>query len=151
MSRNREHFAAYIGVTDPQYIMMALIGENPDVTVGKIAERLGVSSQFVTIEIGKLIRNGIVDKRPNEADRRSVLLQLTPKARDLLRELGPLRRKINDMTFKSLDEDRARALDEILTALISDAETALHELEAPHMRGKKAPSALAEAAAARSG
>src|ERR1041385_4485258 len=48
MVRNREHFASYIGVTDAQYMMITMIAENAGVTIGKVAELLGVSSQFVT-------------------------------------------------------------------------------------------------------
>jgi hypothetical protein len=81
--------------------------------------------------------------RPSEADRRGVLLNLTAKGQTLLRELGPVRRKINDMTFRSLTEERAKALQEIVDGLIIDARTAVHELDAPDMRGKKAPTARA--------
>src|SRR5690348_1589235 len=93
MIRNREHFAAYIGVTDPQYTMIILIADNPGITIGGIAEQMSVTSQFVTTESAKLMAKGIVEKRPSEADRRSVLLTLTPKGRKLLMELGPLRRR----------------------------------------------------------
>jgi hypothetical protein len=97
------------------------------------------------MEIGKLIGKGIVLKRPNEADRRGVLLSLTAKGQTLLRELGPVRRKINDMTFRSLTEERAKALQEILDGLMIDARDAVHELDAPQMRGQKAASARTDA------
>lgn len=141
MVRNREHFAAYIGVTDPQYLMITMIAENADATVGKVADLLGVSSQFVTVEIAKLIKKNIIAKKPNEADRRSMILELTPRGRTLLHELGPLRRKTNDLTFRSLNQQRAATLQELVTTLVEDARAALHELESPQMRGLKAPSA----------
>ncbi len=141
MGRNRQRFAAYMGVSDPQYIMIALIAETPGVTIGKVAEQLSVSSQFVTIEVGKLVKNNIVEKRPNERDRRSMILNLTAKGKNLLRELAPLRRKTNDLMFRSLTEERAKVLKEIISTLIIDGTSALHELDAPHLRGKKAVSA----------
>ena len=141
MVRNREHFAAFIGVTDAQYMMITMIAENAGATVGKVADLLGVSSQFVTIEIAKLVKKNIVAKKPNEADRRSMILELTAKGRTLLYELGPLRRGANDTTFRSLSDPRAKTLQEIVTTLVEDARNALHELEAPQMRGVTAPSA----------
>ena len=143
MEASRDYFAAYIGVSSPQLLMMGVIAETPGSNVSAIAERLSVSTQFVTMEIGKLIAKDIVLKRPNEVDRRGVLLSLTAKGQTLLRELGPVRRKINDMTFRSLTEERAKALQEIVDGLIIDARTAVHELDAPDMRGKKAPTARA--------
>jgi len=144
MVRNREHFASYIGVTDPQYLMITMIAENAGATVGKVADLLGVSSQFVTVEIAKLIKKNIVAKKPNDADRRSVILELTGKGRTLLHELGPLRRKTNDLTFRSLNAQRAATLQDIVSRLVEDARAALHELESPQMRGLKAPSAGGE-------
>jgi DNA-binding MarR family transcriptional regulator len=142
MERNREHFAAYIGVTSPQAMMMGIIAEAPDVTVSGVADRLAVSSQFVTMEMSKLIAGGIVEKRPNDADRRSMFLNLTQKGRALINELGPVRQRINDMTFRSLTRERAKTLQEILDFLVMDAGSAVHEFEAPQMRGRMAPTAL---------
>jgi DNA-binding MarR family transcriptional regulator len=144
MLRGRKQFAAYIGVTEAQMLIMTIISEAQDATVGAIARQLNVTSQFVTIEIGELVKQGIVVKRPNEADRRSMFLNLTSKGRNLLRELAPLRRKKNDTTFRTLTEDRARILKDIVGDLISDCTIALHELEAPHLRNQKAPSAQSE-------
>lgn len=78
-----------------------------------------------------------------------MLLALTPKGQALMRELGPVRRRTNDLTFKSLTEERAALLQETLAVLIGDAKFALHELEAPHLRGKRAPSAQSENAQSR--
>jgi MarR family transcriptional regulator, organic hydroperoxide resistance regulator len=141
MIRNREHFASYIGVTDPQFMMMSIVAEDSAATVGRIATRLGVSSQFVTTEIGKLETAGIVERRANDADRRSMLLLLTTKGRVLLCELAPMRRRINDITFRSLTTERAARLHDILADLIRDASTANHDLQSPSLHGRKAPSA----------
>ena len=141
MLRMRKHFAAYVGLTEAQLLMITFIAEMQCSTVGQIAEALSVSSQFVTAEIGDLVEKHIVEKRPNEADRRSMLLDLTAKGRNLLRDVAPLRRKANDTHWRSLTEDRAKLLEEIVNTLISDGNISLHELESPVLQGRKAPSA----------
>jgi DNA-binding MarR family transcriptional regulator len=140
MTRHREYYASYIGVTGSQYTMMTLIAEAGFATVGDVAERMHVASQFVTAEINKLIGKDIIEKTPNEMDRRSMHLRLTPKGQNLLRELGPIRRESNDFVYGSLTEERGRALQEIIDKLIDDANSALHTLDAPDRRGRKAPS-----------
>lgn len=140
MVRNREHFAAYIGVTDQQYVIMTILYETPGATVSHIANQIHVSSQFITLETGKLVKKGLIDKRPHEVDRRSVSLTLTQRGQTLLREVWPLRRRTNDLTFQSLTKERAAILDEIIGTLVMGAKIALHELEAPQRRGQKAPS-----------
>ena len=141
MAQNRKHFADYMGVTEAQAMMMMIIAETQNTTVGHLAQKLNVSSQFITIEIGNLAKKNIVEKRPNEADRRSMFLSLTSKGRNLIREMAPSRRKASDMMFRSLTEDRARALQEIISTLLSDSRIALHELEGLRLHGEKAPSA----------
>jgi len=141
MVRNRKHFAAYIGVTEAQFLIMTIIAELETSTVGEIAQRLFVSSQFITIEVGDLVRRGIVEKLPNAADRRSMLLKLSVRGRRLLRELAPLRRMVNDTHWRSLTEERAKLLQEIVDELLADGRNALHEIEGPDFQGKKAPSA----------
>lgn len=54
--RNREQFAAYIGMTHQQYVIMTILYENPGVTVTYIASQIHVSSQFITLETGKLVK-----------------------------------------------------------------------------------------------
>lgn len=145
MGRNRDYFAGYIGVSSAQYLMVTVIAENGDSTVSFIADRLAVSSQFVTMEVNKLIAKGIVAKRVNEADRRSAFLSLTAKGYAVLDELGTVRMRVNDQTFGSLDNEKARLLQEIMDRLVSDARAAAHALEAPDMRGRMAPSASRDA------
>jgi MarR family transcriptional regulator, organic hydroperoxide resistance regulator len=144
MVHNRQHFAAYIGLTDQQYVIMTILYETPGATVSHIANQIHVSSQFITLETGKLIKKGLIDKRPNEIDRRSVSLTLTEKGQTLLREVWPLRLRTNDLTFQSLTKERAAILDEIVGTLVMGARIALHELEAPQRSGHKAPSIESE-------
>jgi DNA-binding MarR family transcriptional regulator len=127
--------------------MLTIIAGTENNTVGQIAKTMSVSNQFVANEIGKLIERNIVEKTPNIADRRSMILSLTAKGRDLFRELGPLRRDSNNLMYRSLTGDRGRILQEILDKLIADGEIALHELEAPHRRTQTAPSVSSDRAA----
>ena len=145
--RHRNVYGAYIGVSGPQYVMLTIIAGTDNRTVGQIAKAMSVSNQFVANEIGKLIERDIVEKTPNIADRRSMILSLSAKGRDLFRELGPLRRDSNNLMYRSLTGDRGRILQEILDKLIADGEIALHELEAPQRRSQTAPSVSSNHAA----
>jgi MarR family transcriptional regulator, organic hydroperoxide resistance regulator len=131
MLRARDRFAAHMGVSGPQYSMMVAIGEAGTATVGQIAARLHVSSPFVTAEIGKLIKRDIVERRPNDADRRSNILMLTETGKQLIRDVGPLRRMTNDMIFGSLNASQARALNRIMSLLLADSERALRDINPP--------------------
>lgn len=140
MRSNQEHFARYIDVSVPQYVMLSVLEDTSEAPVSQIASHLEVSSQFVTLETGKLIDKGLVEKRPNEEDRRSVLLKLTPAGKTLMRELAPLRRQTNDLMFRSLSAEQAAELRDILGTLLEEGRDANHQLDAPHRRDERAPS-----------
>jgi DNA-binding MarR family transcriptional regulator len=145
MQRHADQFARYIGTNPAQFHMIMIMAGTPDLTVSQVAQLMNVTSQFVTIEVGKLIRKGIVEKRPNERDRRSSFLNLTPKGKDLVRELAPVLRRANDLHFRSLTEERAGILTEMLHAIIEDGRRVIHELESPDIRNAMAPSARSDA------
>jgi len=147
MRRHGEQFARYMGVNFAQFTFMTIIAEVPDVTVGHIAQRMNVTSPFVTAEIGKLVEMGIVFKQENRADRRSSFLKLTERGENLMRELAPILRRGNDQHFRSLTEESARALTAMIHALVEDGRRVTHELESPDMRNAMAPSAVSKSAA----
>ncbi len=140
MARNQERFARYIGVQPAQLLMMAVILDTDRATVSDIAGRLEVSSQFVTREMTKLEGKGLIERRANEADGRSVLLSLSSLGQRLMNELGPLRRRTNDRMFRSLDNRQIGQLREIVEILVRDGKEGLHELDAPQFREALAPS-----------
>lgn len=140
MRSNQEQFASYLGVSVPRFLVMRMLGEAPRSTVTEIAARLEVTSQFVTVETGRLTEQGLVAKEPNELDRRSVVLDLTPAGRRLLEELRPLRRQTNERMFRSLRPDQIADMQAAVVQLIDDGREALHQLQTPNWRERRAPS-----------
>jgi MarR family transcriptional regulator, organic hydroperoxide resistance regulator len=136
LARNRKLLATHIGLSDAQTVMLRMIAERQDATVGLLAERLFVTSQFVTIEIGHLVKKGLVEKRPNEADRRSMILRLTAKGKGLVDELAAIMRISADIYFRSLTEDRAKLLQETLNTLLIHGDEAYHAMSAPNLRNR---------------
>ena len=131
MLRSRDRFATVMGVSGPQYSMMVAIGEAGSATVGQIAEKLRVSSPFVTAEVGKLVRKGALSRELNQNDRRSSLLTLTKKGKDMIVSVGPLRQMTNDIIFGSLTKEQALAIHAIMDKLVVDSERALHAANSP--------------------
>lgn len=112
----RQQFGAYIGLTGVQYTILISIAHMQDdkgIGINAIARHLSLSGAFVTSEVGKLIKLGLVTKRPNPEDRRRVLLRVTPKSDALLASLIPVQQEVNDVLFGPLtaqDFDRLCAL-----------------------------------------
>jgi DNA-binding MarR family transcriptional regulator len=102
----RGRFAELVGVTPPQYTILVtaaqMEGAPGGATVRAIADHMHVSGAFVTAETGKLARKGLLAKRPNPSDGRSVLVTLTAKGRKSLDAALPHIRAVNDVFFGKL-------------------------------------------------
>jgi DNA-binding MarR family transcriptional regulator len=109
----RSGFAGLIGLTGIQYTILISVSHllhEGEVSVSMIAEHLHVSGAFVTIETGKLLKLGLLSKRPDPQDRRRVCLGITKKGRDLLQRLAPTQVQVNDVLFDFMDAGEFRQL-----------------------------------------
>jgi len=129
----RGQLGAVIGLSGTQYTVLIAIahlsGGDEKVGVNQVAEHLHFSGAFITIEINKLVLNGLVEKETDTADRRRVVLTITPKARALLNELAPVQRPVNDVLFRGLsatDFDRTRKL---MSDMVEAADEAIRLLD----------------------
>ena len=130
----RNHLAGRLGVSGPQYSLMMAIGQqqkNNGISVGTLARSLHVSSAFIASESNKLARLGLVEKRQNVKDKRSVLLQLSPRALTDLDKLGPTIRAVNDSVFATLDKTDFNRLSDIVERVVKGSALALHGITAP--------------------
>lgn len=124
MDAVRRRFSQLIGVTPPQYLILVTVAQLEASTAGEgatvraVAEHTHVSGAFVTAETGKLARLGLVAKRPNPADGRSVLVSLTPRGRKALETALPSIRAVNDAFFGKLSADDFARLSSIAARIV---------------------------------
>jgi DNA-binding MarR family transcriptional regulator len=80
-----------VGLTPQQHqAMLSIIGapEGQAVTVGFLAERMLLKHHSTVELVDRLVEIDLVARQPDAADRRKVLLALTPKGRRLLTKLS---------------------------------------------------------------
>jgi DNA-binding MarR family transcriptional regulator len=131
MEAVRDHHAARMGITAAQYSIMMAIAQfqgRSGVAVGALAKTLHVSSAFIASETGKLARLGLVTKKPNPSDGRSVLVSLTRVGRQRIARVGPDVRALNDMFFAELDRAAFEALSVAAAGLVHGSRKAVQWL-----------------------
>jgi len=81
------------GVQGSQFTVLAALDDLGPLTVGELAEAVGVSQPGVTRAVGQLARLGLVKLRPGRDDQRQRLVTLTAKGRQTVdlgkREIWP--------------------------------------------------------------
>ncbi len=79
-ARLRRHF----GVTLPRFDLMAQLEKAPaGMTLGELSRRMMVSNGNVTGLVERLLDTGHVERRPHPADRRAVVVALSPTGRQV--------------------------------------------------------------------
>lgn len=79
--------ARVVGVTGPQWRVLAALNYRPGITQAVLAGLLDVEAITVGRMIDRLQKAGLVERRPAPTDRRAWLLFITPAAEELLGQL----------------------------------------------------------------
>jgi DNA-binding MarR family transcriptional regulator len=69
------------GLSLPQYHLLEALRVEDELTVGVLAEAAGVAPPTATRMLDCLARDGYIERRHSETDRRAVLVSLTPAGR----------------------------------------------------------------------
>lgn len=85
--------------------------------MGLLAERLSLSAGSVTIAVKALVRKGYLERARCEADRRRVIVTLTPKAREALAHHRRFHAQLVDSVASQLDEAALASLGDALGIL----------------------------------
>ena len=105
------------GLSLPQYHLLEPLRESEELTVGILAEGAGVAAPTATRMLDCLARDGYVERRHSEADRRAVLVSLTPNGREAVEaayeQVSAWRRRV----FESLDPKEREQAARLLTRL----------------------------------
>ncbi|MCJ8141433.1 MarR family transcriptional regulator [Ancylobacter sp. A5.8] len=72
-----------LGLTYPQYLVMLVLWEQPEQTVGGIADRLLLESSTLTPLLKRLEAMGLINRRRNPANERQLIVTLTGQGREL--------------------------------------------------------------------
>lgn len=94
-----ESSARSVGLTAQQHqallAIRAHVGPEP-MTIGELAASLLIKNHSAVELVGRLVDGELVTRAPSEADRRRILLRLTPQAQDLLEIVT--RRNLEELT-----------------------------------------------------
>lgn len=128
----RAGFGERIGLTGIAYttlISIAHLQGTRGAGVNAIAEHLHLSGAFVTTEVAKLVRAGLVQKRIDAKDKRRVLLTVTAAGRESLDELAIVQAPVNDALFDALSGPQFKAFRAMIASLVPCGSRALSLLD----------------------
>ncbi|WP_193164433.1 MarR family winged helix-turn-helix transcriptional regulator [Microbulbifer hainanensis] len=90
---------------------------NPECTAHSIAKRMQRDKAQITRVLNDLLKEELIEKRDNPADRRSQLLYPTPKGRDIMRELRSMEQETAADMTRNLSQEEIDAFVRIAAAM----------------------------------
>lgn len=124
----RDAFGGDLSLTASQFAVLMGVAyrQNAEgVTIKELAEHVALASTHVTTEVGRLERKGLLVKRQNTTDRRSVHVSLSPGGEQAIAHVAPLVRMVNDTLFEGIDPEALETTRQVARQLILNSDEAL--------------------------
>ena len=123
MQKTSKHMARKLGLTGPQRLGLRLIGRFPGVAAGELAHLLRLHPSTLTGILERLERQGLIERRPDDNDRRRFHLFLTVKGQRANQPSAGTVETAVKMVLARLGERRVAIAAQVLEAL---AEQLMH-------------------------
>jgi DNA-binding MarR family transcriptional regulator len=111
LQRRSRAMAAALGITGPQRLVIRIIGRFPSIHARQLAEILHLHPSSLTALLKRLERRRLIRRRPDERDRRRLLLGLTRQGQVFNRDMrgtieAALQRTLRSTAARDLDGAR---------------------------------------------
>ncbi len=83
-----------LGLTYPQYLVIAVLTEKDGQTIGEIADRLGLEPSTITPLVKRLEQAGLLARQRNPQDEREVNVTLSKQGKEVYARTGCLRNEL---------------------------------------------------------
>jgi DNA-binding MarR family transcriptional regulator len=96
------------------------VGRHPQMTVGELLGILRITKQSLSRVLSQLVRQGFIIQRRGAQDRRQRLLDLTPKGRELERQLSEPQRARVANAYRQAGARAVEGFRRVLLGIIAD-------------------------------
>jgi DNA-binding MarR family transcriptional regulator len=98
-----------------------MVASRGPLNLAAVADGLGVHPSNATRACNRLVAAGLLDRRDNPADRRNLLLELTPSGHELVARVMDQRRRAIAEVLAKMPTGRRRALTGVLRSFAAAA------------------------------
>jgi len=102
--------------------ILYFVGRQPGITMAALLGILQTSKQSLSRLIKELVAKGLIDRTPDDQDRRQWLLTLTERGRELDRELNRRLRRRLASAYRAAGAEAVAGHHQVLLGLVDEAE-----------------------------
>jgi len=104
-------------LTLPQMHTLEILGQHTTLRMKELAAKMGVTTGTLTVTVDRLEKAQLVARAPNESDRRSFLVELTPRGREIFEQHHKLHLDLTRELAAALSGGEAAELEILLRKL----------------------------------
>ena len=104
-------------------IIFALWG-NDGVPIKTLCEKTSLDKSTLTGIIGRLERDGYIERKPSETDKRSTLISLTGKEQEFAKNVQKVSNQMNKIFYKGFTEEEITQFDSMLERILVNCKEA---------------------------
>ncbi|MGD9567740.1 MAG: MarR family winged helix-turn-helix transcriptional regulator [Sedimentibacter sp.] len=108
------------GVTRIQWIALYYIEKNKIISQRELSNLMNVKDSSAGRLIDRLERDGLVERKRNDSDRRIIYIQLTKKGNELFLELKPIGEKFSCDLIRDIKEEDLIIYESVLKKMLSN-------------------------------
>ncbi|WP_293858595.1 MarR family winged helix-turn-helix transcriptional regulator [uncultured Alsobacter sp.] len=112
-------YSETVGITIPEWRVMAMLGEIPEMTAKDIGLHSRMHKAKVSRTVVSLEEHGLLVRRANETDRREAFLSLTPRGRAIYQTIVPMALAYERKIVDGIDPRDLAALDRVIRHLMA--------------------------------
>jgi DNA-binding MarR family transcriptional regulator len=127
--RVTKELARRADLTGPQLTVVKILEIFGDLSLSELSEKIRAQNSTVTGIIDRMEREGLVTRERSKEDRRVVYIRLTPKGKDLSREIPVEPMEIFRNALETLTGQEVRDLLRILTKVARNVKKSVSKVE----------------------
>ena len=101
----------------PEWRVMAILGEEPNLSAGQVADRTAMDKVAVSRAVSKLLDSGRIERHFADEDRRRSVLALSESGQNTYLEITPIALAYEERLLGHFSEDEKMQLDALLKKL----------------------------------
>ena len=108
-----------VTMTQVQIIGCVLFSPEQSVRIRDISEEIGITPGGISQQVDTLVRMGLLERKPDENDRRAVCITLSKKGREINGNLDQLFTSLFQRLLVGVPEEKCRIFVEVLDSMSS--------------------------------
>ncbi|GGQ30802.1 MarR family winged helix-turn-helix transcriptional regulator [Shewanella litoralis] len=98
------------GYSLAQVHTIEVLGSHGPMRMKELADRLGITTGTLTVQVEKLVQLGLIVRTPHEVDRRSILVELTSEGTALHKHHNRMHLQLTEDITRHLDPESIKVL-----------------------------------------